>query len=138
MMTRLAGDSRTESDLSDYTFSCLRWQDMIVVVIVGREWLQKKNGANSKWSSKTLCTHLAWASGDAGFFGRNAGVKKRARHKFSNILRRQTGEGTVSRFLRIEVKRPKRKRLDESGIEPETSPMLRERATDYATRPGVV
>ena len=25
--------------------------------------------------------------------------------------------------------------MDESGIEPETSPMLRERATDYATRP---
>ena len=27
--------------------------------------------------------------------------------------------------------------MDESGIEPETSPMLRERATDYATRPGI-
>ena len=28
--------------------------------------------------------------------------------------------------------------MDESGIEPETSPMLRERATDYATRPNLV
>ena len=27
------------------------------------------------------------------------------------------------------------KNLDESGIEPETFPMLRERATNYATRP---
>ena len=27
--------------------------------------------------------------------------------------------------------------MDESGIEPETSPMLRERATNYATRPNV-
>ena len=27
-------------------------------------------------------------------------------------------------------------KLDESGIEPETSPMLRERATNYATRPN--
>ena len=27
--------------------------------------------------------------------------------------------------------------MDESGIEPETSPMLRERATDYATRPDI-
>ena len=25
--------------------------------------------------------------------------------------------------------------MDESGVEPETSPMLRERATNYATRP---
>ena len=30
---------------------------------------------------------------------------------------------------------PINKKMDESGIEPETSPMLRERATDYATRP---
>ena len=28
-------------------------------------------------------------------------------------------------------------KLDESGIEPETSPMLRERATNYATRPNM-
>ena len=28
--------------------------------------------------------------------------------------------------------------MDESGIEPETSPMLRERATDYATRPIII
>ncbi len=28
--------------------------------------------------------------------------------------------------------------MDESGIEPETSPMLRERATDYATRPSII
>ena len=28
--------------------------------------------------------------------------------------------------------------MDESGIEPETSPMLRERATDYATRPNII
>ncbi|KAM3163438.1 hypothetical protein ACU8KH_01903 [Lachancea thermotolerans] len=27
------------------------------------------------------------------------------------------------------------KKLDETGVEPMTSPMLRERATNYATRP---
>ena len=27
--------------------------------------------------------------------------------------------------------------MDESGIEPKTSPMLRERATNYATRPCI-
>ena len=27
------------------------------------------------------------------------------------------------------------KKMDESGVEPETFPMLRERATNYATRP---
>ena len=27
------------------------------------------------------------------------------------------------------------KKMDELGIEPKTSPMLRERATNYATRP---
>ena len=29
-------------------------------------------------------------------------------------------------------------KVDESGIEPETSPMLRERATNYATRPNLL
>ena len=39
----------------------------------------------------------------------------------------------------LHTEREKKKKeilkMDESGIEPETSPMLRERATDYATRP---
>ena len=30
------------------------------------------------------------------------------------------------------------KKLDESGVEPKTSPMLRERATNYATRPCLI
>ena len=35
-----------------------------------------------------------------------------------------------------QIFRPKiAKRMDESGVEPETFPMLRERATNYATRP---
>ena len=29
------------------------------------------------------------------------------------------------------------KKMDESGVEPETFPMLRERATNYATRPEI-
>ena len=33
---------------------------------------------------------------------------------------------------------PKSKKMDELGVEPKTSPMLRERATNYATRPTCV
>ncbi len=33
---------------------------------------------------------------------------------------------------------PKKNLLDELGIEPKTSPMLRERATNYATRPSIL
>ena len=54
-----------------------------------------------------------------------------------NRLRgRGSGTGHRTKHGQKERKNKASAKVDESGIEPETSPMLRERATNYATRPS--